>query len=277
MVNLLGREALLVLLVGLLAVFYIPPLVIGRVGDTGLFLVGLVMGLTFMAIYAMAVLLGNKIPGKWRHWFGAFAWVGTFANDLFLYVGLRRGGYVVEPTATYLALSPGLLVVLLMVLTALRSPRVERSGALMDTLYAYSLPMLTIRNLLIPLAGGGLLVTNMVLQLGAFYTGARVLVRIFWPGSVDGNLTAPLLVQRYIPDAVVGLVEGTARRRARPYATGQHGELDETVVSILCRPEEAPVLVEQLNAVLADRPFQVSPGQTVSGQLELVIRPRAKS
>lgn len=277
MVKLLGREALLVLLVGLLAVFFVPPLVIGRVGDTGLFMGGLVMGLTFMAIYAMAVLLGNKIPDKWRHWFGAFAWVGTFANDLFLYAGLRRSGYVVEPTATYLQLSPGLLVVLLMAVVAVRSPREERVGALMDTLYAYSLPMLAIRNLLIPLAGGGLLVTQMVLQLGAVYTGARVLARIFWPGSVDGNLTAPLLVRRYIPDAVVGLVEGTARRRARPYATGQHGEMDETVVSILCRPDEASALVAQLNAALADRPFYVSPGETVSGQVELVIRPRAES
>lgn len=270
--KLLGREALLVALTGLFAMVAVPALY-GKPVEPPLFWIGLAMGLTYMAIYAMTVLAGNKMPAEVRKWIGVFAWIGTFGNDLLLLTGLVQWSLRVSTGALYLVAAPGLCGVALAVLAAFRSPRGERVAAAYQALYSYSFPMSGVRFLLVPLVRVNEMAVTLAFQGGAFYMALRVLMAILWPGRVEGNVTAPPLVRRPVPDAIVGLVEGTSRRRARPFATERSGERNEEAISILCSPKDVPDVVKRLKEALADKPFSIAPGEQVEGQVEVVVRP----
>jgi hypothetical protein len=271
MVKLLAREGLLILLTGLFGMFAVPAFV-GQPPAGGLFSVVLVMALAFVSMYAMSVLAGNKMPARVRHWLGLIGWVGAFGPDLALMAQLAGRGAQFPLAGLYMWLAPGLFGLVLMVVGAAAVPSAERRGVALSTLYAYSFPMLGVRWLLVPLVGADPGTHALVMQSGAVYMALRVLVRIFWPGSVEGDSSAPPLVRRPIPDAVVGLVEGTARRGARPFATLAGGELDEGAISVLARPEELHAVVTLLEEALQDKPFRVFAGEAVAGQVEVVVR-----
>ena len=272
--RLLAREAALVLLSGIFG-WIVLPAMMGRPPALALLWAGLVMSLTFMAMYAMSVLAGNKMPPRVRHWLGPIAWVGAFLPELGLFFRLMRDGAALQPSALYLSVAPPLFGLLLTALAAAQAPPDDREGVAMSALYAYSFPMLGVMWLLVPMVGANLIAATLARQSGAIYMALRVLVRIFWPGSVEGDATAPPLVVRRVPDRVVGLVEGMARRRARPVATLPGGALDEGAISVLALPDEVPEVVTRLEGALQNRPFQVSPGEAVDGRIEIVVRPQA--
>lgn len=271
--KLLAREAILVLLSGLFGALAIPALM-GHPPAMELFWAGVVMGLTFMAMYAMALLGGNKMPARVRHWLGPISWAGAFFPDVVLLAGLLGRGAKLAPSALYMMLTPGVYGLLLMLLGGAMARRGDRQGVALSTLYAYGFPMLGVRWLLVPMVAVNPVASALAMQAGAMYMALRVMARIFWPGSVEGDAAASPLVVRPVPDAVVGLVEGTARRRARPYATLPGGAMDEGAISVLARPDEVPDMVLQLSAALQDRPFRVVAGEAVEGRVEVVVRPQ---
>lgn len=256
MLKLMGREVLLVLLSGLFTQ-YAVPILLRKPPASGLFAVGVVMGLTFMSIYAISVLTGNKMPKRARAWLGVVALLLAFGPGLTGMAGL------VAPAV----LLPGL--------GALRTPTGERGQAALTALYAYSFPMLCVRWLLVPLVNSSPAAVTMALYTGSAYLAMRGLVRLVWPGSVEGDPAAGPLVYRPVPDHVVGLVEGAARRRARPYATAPDGARDGGVISVLCPPDEAPALAGLIAQRMGNWPFEVLVGEAFEGQVEVVVRPRA--
>ncbi|MDB4896889.1 MAG: hypothetical protein JWN15_3151 [Firmicutes bacterium] len=271
--RLLAREAALILLSGMFG-WLVLPAMMGKPPLLVLFWAGLVMSLTFMAMYAMSVMAGNKMPARVRHWLGPIAWVGAFLPELALLFRLMRDGATLNAAALYLSLAPALFGLLLTGLGAALAPVADRKGVALSTLYAYSFPMLAVVWLLVPMVGVNPLAAALARQSGAIYMALRVLVRIFWPGSVEGDASAPPLVVRRVPDPVVGLVEGLSRRRARPFATLPGGALDEGAISVLALPDEVREVVTRLEGALADRPFRVCPGESVDGRVEIVVRPQ---
>lgn len=268
--KLLGREAALVAVVGLFSWLVIPAF-FDRPPAVTLGLVGLMMGLTYMALYAMVVLLGNKIPAGIRRWLGPIAWVMAFWGDIVLYEKLLWSAAAVDLRASYVFLAPGLYGLVVTGLAALRAGVGQRKEAALDALYAYSVPMLLVILLLRPLVRVNEIAMMLSVQAGAIYMFLRVLVRIYWPESVEGGSGGPL-VHRPVPDAIVGLVEGTTGRGARPYATMRDGGKDQEAISVLCRPDEVFGVVEQLVASLKEKPFQVKPGQHIDGKVEVVVK-----
>jgi hypothetical protein len=268
----MAREAALVLLSGIFGWFVLPAM-LGEPPALALFWAGLAMSLTFMAMYAMSVLAGNKMPGRVRHWLGPIAWVGAFASHLALLLHLMGNGARFSGAALYMGIAPAIFGLLLMGVGATLAPAADRGGVALSTLYAYSFPMLGVVWLLVPMVGVNRIAAALAMQSGAIYMALRVLARIFWPGSVEGDASAPPLIVRRVPDAVVGLVEGQARRRARPFATLPGGVLDEGAISVLALPDEVPDVVTRLEGALQNRPFRVVRGEPVDGRVEIVVRP----
>lgn len=254
MVRLLGLEALLMVLAGFYAVF-VPPALLGYPPDGVLFVVGFLMALTFSGLYALANLVGHKMPAAAR------AAIGIAALGL---------AFVADGSA--LAVPP-LCGVALGLLGALRSEAGRRWEGALWAVYAFAVPMLGIRYALVPLAGTSSIVQVIAEQAGTLYLLLRGLMRIFMPTSAEGNSEAGPLLHQPVPDRIVGLVEGTARASARPYATRADGSLDESAISILCRPDELTAVAARLEAALAGHPYSLQVGETVGARVELVIRP----
>lgn len=274
MVKLLVREAAIVLLTGLFALFVVPALLGDQVAPV-LFGIGVMMALTYAAVYAMGLLGAGRLKPALRGWIGIFAWLLAFESDLVLLGRVALSGARPSGGALYTLLAPALYALVLVALAVWKRGSEEPTVAAGWALYAYALPMLMVRWLLLPLVGQNSALADLALQCGAFYLALRVLLRILWPFRVEGNESAPPLIFRPIPDQIVGLVEGTTRRRARPFATAASGARDDRAISVLCAPAEADEIAEQLTRTLAGKPFDVAVGARVEGQAEVVIRPRA--
>lgn len=248
--RLLIVELLLLLGTALFAAAGVPWLS-GRSPSWPLFLVGFLMGMAFVALYALANLAARSLREP------VLLAVGLAALGL-LYIGPGQAAAV-----HWTPLAAGL------VLPALGLVLRRRAGS---SLYAYAVPLLAVRYVLVPLAGSGEFVHQLALQSGTFYFFFRGLVRLAFPTSAEGNLSAGPLVRRPVPDPVVGLVEATSRRRALPYATREDGSRDEEAISVRCSRTEAAGLAERLRAVLKDHPVTVAEGVATGDEVELVIR-----
>ncbi|MFZ5827945.1 MAG: hypothetical protein ACOY94_26875 [Bacillota bacterium] len=270
--KLLGLEILLMLATGLFAMWVIPAL-LGYPPAWTLLLVGLMMAMSFIGLYAMANLGGRKMGGTVRVAIGLVAYVAAFWGDLALVAANLYRGDTLPAVATYIRLAPALLGLLLLAAATVKARSGERGEVAGWALYAYALPMLGVRYLLVPLVAVNPVAQLMAMQAGAFYLFLRGLARLFMPTSAEGNEEAGPLIDRPVPDRIVGLVEGTTRRSARPFATRPDGSLDESAVSILCRPEDLPGVAARLREALGELPFTVQPGLEVEGKVELVIRP----
>ncbi|HYG59262.1 MAG TPA: hypothetical protein VD902_14465, partial [Symbiobacteriaceae bacterium] len=157
-----------------------------------------------------------------------------------------------------------------------RGPSGKRAEQALWALFAFSAPMFLVRYLLVPMVSINLFLTVAAVQTGAFYLFLRGLFRVYAPNTVEVPVAGaePLVKRRPVPDAVVGLLEGTLHRRARPYATLPDFSLDESAVSLLVRPDEVEQAVSKAAEALQDRPFDVEPGVAQSQWVELVIRAR---
>lgn len=270
--RLLGLEILLMLATGLFAMWVIPAL-LGYPPAWPLLLVGLMMAMSFIGLYALSNLGGRKMAGPVRVALGLVAYVAAFWGDMALVIANLYRGDALPGAATYFRLAPAVLGLLLPAVAAVRVRPGERGEAASWALYAYAFPMLGVRYLLVPLVAVNPMAQLMAMQAGAFYLFLRGLVRLLVPTSAEGNAQAEPLIDRPVPDRIVGLVEGTTRRSARPFATRPDGSLDESAISILCLPEELPSISARLQEALGELPFTVQPGLGAEGKVELVIRP----
>ncbi len=287
MAKLMAREAVLVLLTGLLGAVWVP-LLLGQGPALRLFWVGLIMALNYAALYSLSVMIGNRMSPTWRGYLGAISWAAAFGNDALLLGALLRASAIVPVrmgwNSVYVMVMPGLVGLVLVAVAAVKAPAGRRLEAALDALYAYSFPMVGVRWLLVSLVSGGRPAGEfppgvippefLTIHLGVLYLAMRVLVRIFAPTAVEGKPDAGPLVHRPVPDAIVGLVEGTTRRRARPYATREDGSRDEDAISLLCRQVDAANVISQVAAALEGKPFEVSRGVRMDKHVEIVIRPR---
>jgi len=260
------------LLAGLFAMAAVPWLR-GFPPAWPLFLVGVLMTMSFIALYALANLGGKRMSTRLRLGIGLVAYTGAFWSDFTLAAGMLYRGDALPLRAGYVMLGPALLGLLLALVAALRAKPGERGAAAAAALYMYSLPMLGVRYLLVPLVSVNPWAQLIAVQTGAFYLFLRGVLRIYRPTSAEGNEQARPLMPRPVPDRVVGLVEGTTRRSARPFATRSDGTLDEQAISITCRPEDVPGVAQKVKEALADQPFLVETGVAANGKVELVIRP----
>lgn len=264
MARLLGREALFVFL----SVFYaarVVPLLVGFQPALALAWVGAMMTLSFMAIYALTVLATSRLRPATRGWLGLAAW-GLAFGSVFMDV---VDGFITP--AIFLPIGFSLLPALL---AALRAPggRLLAAG---DALAAFSLPMAGIRWLLLPLVAGFPPLAAMVLHTAGLYLLLRTCARVLWPLAAEGEPNAAPLLFRPVPDHIVGLVEGSTGRRARPYATRVDGSRDERAISLLCPGQEAVGVAATLNRTLAHHPFAAEVGEPVGDEVEVVVRPSA--
>jgi hypothetical protein len=136
--------------------------------------------------------------------------------------------------------------------------------------------MLIVRWALVPMVSINLVLATIAMQCGALYMLAHGLLRLYAPVSVetDGPASEPLMRRRAVPDAVVGLAEGTLRRRARPYATAPGGGMDETAISLLVPHEEVEGALQKLTGALEGKPFDAVAGERLGREVEVVVRPR---
>ncbi|HYF92826.1 MAG TPA: hypothetical protein VD969_11335 [Symbiobacteriaceae bacterium] len=269
----LMREMILVMATGLFGWLAVPAL-LGQPPAWPLLAVGLFLGLTFTPLHALALAVGQRLKNWLRLWLGVFAWLFAFQSSITAVLLVNIQGARLTPQAVITELAPPALGLLLTLLAALRAPAGQRFRSATLALFLYSLPMWVVRDGIVRLVGPGLVPTLMTMLGGTFYMSAHGLLRILRPTPAeDEERTAPLLVRRPVPDAVVGLVEGTLRRPARPWATTEAG-VDEQAISVLCRPDEADDAVRRLTAVLAQRPFAVTRGLPEKDKVEVVIRPR---
>jgi len=249
MAKLLGSELVLVLLTGLFAALGAPWLS-GRPASFALFLVGLLMATAFVGLYALANLAGRRLRPAVSLAVGGAALVLTLwrpADGVTHLVGVAAGALLTLLGAAF------------------------RRGA-GSSLFAYAVPLLAAHYLLLPLLGPVQAARQVAAQCAVFYFFGRGLVRLAAPTSAEGNPEAGPLVHRPVPDRVVGLVEATARRRARPYATRADGSRDEGAISILCPAAEASALADRLREALAAYPVVVTPGPEEEHGAQLVIR-----
>lgn len=249
MTRLLVSELILVLLTGAFAALGAPWLS-GRPSSWPLFVVGVLMAMAFVALYALANLAGRRLRP------GAGLAVGAAALALTLWRPLDGATHLVGAAA-------GLLLAVL-------GAALGRGAG--GSLYAFAAPLLAVRWLLAPLLGPFRAAQLVVVQCGVFYYFGRGLVRLILPTSAEGNPEAGPLIHRPVPDRVVGLVEGISRRRARPYATREDGSRDENAISVLCRAPEAPALVDRLQAALAGHPVTVALGPQEGQSAQVVVR-----
>jgi hypothetical protein len=266
MLKLLIREIALVLITGLFGTIAMAAL-FGLSVAPVFFGLGVGMAMTFAAVYVLVLMGAGRMRPTTRLAVAALAWVGAFAD------GIWRGyGTPAFPVPGWLAPTLALIGPVLVAIAILRRGRETRLSASAWALYAYSLPMLVVRWLLVPLVGSFSYLALLALIAGTFYNTLRVLLRLFYPNRIEGNLSAPQLVYRPVPDAVVGLVEGTTGLRARPFATGLAGELDETVISVLCQPDQAGGVVSTITQAVTGRPFMAVVGERVGDQVEVIVR-----
>lgn len=272
MARLMVSELLLVLLAGVFAAVGIPWLM-GLPPDWPLFVVGFMMSMAYVAMYALANLAGKRLSARWKRVTGIVAFLAVFWGPILLAGNSLRAGFLPVRTAYVYLAAPlfGLLLEVLATLLPRSGRRPGESGA--EALFAYAVPMVMVRYLLVPLVGVNPVAQLVAMQCGAVYLFGRGLVRLFAPTSAEGNLEAGPLVHRPVPDRVVGLVESLSRRSARPYFTLPDGSLDEQGLSVLCAPGEAEELAGRLRAALEGQPFSVEAGQVVEGKVELVVRP----
>lgn len=262
MLKLMGREALLVLLCGVLARYIVTQ---WHAEATGLFWVGMFMGMTYMAVYAIVVLSSSRMSTLVRAIIGTAAFGVAFSIDL----GRGGAGLPILVIAIPAAMAP--LLAVLGAVTARFSTRIE---AAVDGFFAYSLGMAGVRWLLVPLLGASPDGRILAVSTGAFYMALRVAFRLLWPSAPEGDTEAGPLVHRPVPDRVVGLVEGASNRQARPYATQPDGTQNPSAISLLCRPDEVEHLVAELAGRLSGTPFAVLAGVEIEGKIEIVIQPR---
>lgn len=274
MAKLFGIEILLMTLTGLFAMTLIP-LLLGYPPDPTLFVVGFLMALSFVGLYALANMGGRKMPPRVRILLGIASYAVAFWGNIALLIGNLMGGTDFPAYMYYFWLAPPLFGLLVTGVAALRPHDGARGESAAWALYAYAFPMLGVVYLLVPLVKVNLIATLIAVQAGALYLLLRGLVRIFLPTSAEGNAEASPLMHRPVPDRVVGLVEGTTRRPARPWATRPDGSRDEEAISLLCRPEDLPGVTARVVEALKGQPFTVAPGEEVEGKIELVIRPAA--
>ncbi|MFZ5814708.1 MAG: hypothetical protein ACOY93_05345 [Bacillota bacterium] len=267
--KLLGIEILLMAATGLFSMTVIPW-ILGHPPAGRLLLVGFLMAMSFVALYALFNLAGRRLAPRTRALIGLLAFAGAFWGPLLNAAGLLPD---LPLRLAYVDLAPPLAGLLLTAVAGIRAVPGERGKAAAGALYAYALPSLGLLWLLVPLVRINLTAQLIAVQAGAFYLFLRGLFRIFLPTAAEGNPDAPPLVYRPVPDRIVGLVEGTTRRRARPFATRADGSLDESAISILCGPEDLPALSARLREALAEEPFAVEAGVEAGRQIELVIRP----
>jgi hypothetical protein len=258
----LAREALLVVLVGLFSWLGVPAL-LGEPPGLPLLVIGVLLALTFMPLYSVALGVGKRLPHVWRMWLGAFAWLSAFAGNL----GMLRLASRYSPAALVTELAPmtfGLLLVVLAVASA-RGERRNEAGAF--ALFLYSLPMLVIRELLARAVSYSLVLTQIAILGGALYFFVHTLLWMYSPSPAEvEHPEGPLLRRRPVPDAVVGLVQGTLHRAAQPYGA------DDSAIVVFCKPDEVEGAVERLTAALAGRPFEVTKGSSVGNKVEIVVR-----
>ncbi|HWI53290.1 MAG TPA: hypothetical protein VNT01_14200 [Symbiobacteriaceae bacterium] len=248
----MARELILVLVTGLFG-WLVVPVVLQQPTAWPLLVVGLFLGLTFMPMHGIAIMVGKRIPDLWRLVLGLCAWLLAFAR--------------VTPASAPELIGP-ILGLLLLVLAAVRAPRPERLHAAGWALFLYSLPMWAVRDLLVRAVSPNQLLVAMAMLGGTLYMFLHGLLGIFAPSAAeDETRTEPLLVRRPVPDAIVGLVEGTLHRRARPAASAGGA------IAVLCRPEEVAAIVERVNAALGDRPFRAGPGEKIGENVEVLIQP----
>lgn len=266
---LLAREAATVLLTALFAMFGVPA-ILGVAPTFGLFWAGLLMAMAFMTMYAIGVLGGNKMPRRALPVMGLLVWAAAFA-------GIWRDPGEGQEAVLWSAGGPVpiLLGPLLALLGGIRGKSGARGTEALSALYAYSFPMLAGRWVLLPMLLENPVAPGLAWLTGTFYTACRVLLRTFWPGSVEGDAAAPPLVHRPVPDAVAGLVERSAGRRARPYYTDAAGHECGDGISVLVAPEEAEAVAARVTAALGEQPFAVEVGEPAEGKLEIVVRHRS--
>lgn len=272
MAKLLGIETLLMILTGLYTATVLP-LLLGHPVEWPLFTVGVLMALAFVGLYALANLGGQKMPARVRLLFGVASYVVAFWGDLVLVVSNYVRGVDVPNYLYFFSLAPALAGLLLSGVAALRPQNQVRGEAAAWAVYIYAFSMLGVRYLLVPLVEVNLMARLIAVQSGAFYLLLRGLVRILMPTSAEGNADAAPLIHRPVPDRIVGLVEGTTRRPARPFATRPDGSRDEGAISLLCRPEDLPGVTAKVEEALQGTPFVVQTGMETEGRVEIVIRP----
>jgi len=273
MARLLTAELLLVVATALFAAVGFPWLS-GQPPAWPLLTVGFMMALAFVALYALANLAARRLRQP------VLLAVGLVA--LALLVVAAPGGPASSPVSGELGSAPPgdlgasppgwVLAAAGLILAVLGQLLGRGSGA---GLYAFAVPLLAVRYVLVPLAGSGGFVHALAMQSGALYFFARGLVRLAFPTSAEGNLSAGPLVHRPVPDRIVGLVEATCRRRALPYATREDGSRDEGAIAVRCHREEVGDLAERLRAALKDHPVAMEPGLRIGDEVELVIRMNA--
>ena len=264
------REFILVLVTGLFGWLAIPALLHQSPAFPLLF-VGLFLGLTFAPMHAIALMVGRRFPPVVRTWVGIFAWLFAFLGQIKGVLAVLAEGMLVSTGTVTGQLIPPLLGLLLPLLAALRAPKGERGQAAAWSLFLFSLPMWVVRDVLVRMVSPDVVLMWMAMLGGTFYMFLHGLLRVYAPSAVEDDKRSEPLVRRPVPDAIVGLVEGTLHRRARPYATTPAG-LDDAAISVLCKADEVEQVVGQLTAALGERPFQATPGQMVKGQVEVVIR-----
>lgn len=252
-------ETLLLIAAGLFAMWG-GPAILGVPANNNYFWVGLMMALAFMFCYGLSVLGASRMSGKVQGVVGILLWAAAF-------VGYRGP----------LSLLPPVLGILLALLAGLRQSGGARLDAVLEILFAYSLPMVVARWLLVPMVASTPVAPDLVWLTGTFYTTLRVIWRIFWPLSVEGAENEPPLLHLPVPDEVAGLVESATGRRGRGYYTTPEGQRREDGMSVLVQPEEAETVAARVRAALGNRPFTVEIGQRVDGQVELVVRQREKT
>lgn len=267
------REFVLVLITGLFGWLAIPALV-GQSPALPLLLVGFMLALTFAPMHAVSLMVGRRLPPALRSWVGVFAWVFAFLGQIKGVLAVLFQGRLVSFSTVATPLAPPLLGLLLPLLAAIRAPRGRRGQAAAWALFLFSLPMWVVRDVLVRLVSPNLLLMIMAMLGGTLYMFLHGILRLYVPSIVEDENRNEPLIRRPVPDAVVGLVEGTLHRRARPYATTPDG-LDDTAISVLCRPDEVEEVVDQVTQALGNRPFEAAPGRTVKGQVEVVIRAKA--
>lgn len=272
----LVRESVLLVLCGLFSGVGIP-LMLSQPPAAGPFFVGLFFGLTYIALYAMLLMLGKRMSAATRGWMAAIAWAATFlaADYAMLVRVILSGGQLAGATLAFQVV-PGLFGLMLAALAAQREPAGSRLEAGLWALFMYAGPMFFVRNILVQLVTANPFLMITAVQTGAFYMFLRGALRVYSPNTVEmlSPGAGPLVKRPVVPDAIVGLLEGTLHKRARPYATLPDGTLDDGAVSVLCKPNEVEGAAAKMQEALEDKPFAVEPGATVHGWVELVVRPR---
>jgi len=258
LVKLLLREAVLIVLAGLFVAFA-APLLLHAGAEPGLFWIGLLMSLTFMALYAVGVAGGSRLKAPVKAAVGAVAWLLAF---------VAGGG--LDPARHLL---PAALVLLPLAAGALR----HGLPGLADGLFLYSLPMVGVRWGLVPMLGGGAAPALVVMAAGGFYTALRATSGILWPiGRAEGQEHALPLVPKSLPDRVVGVLEGTTGLSARPFATRRDGTLDEQAISVVAPASRARSMAAAVQAALTaampQAPLRVELGLETADGTEIVVR-----